>query len=89
MIGIWIPHGNSTGVVYIQVFDAASLPNNGTVPLTQISICYPSNTNPFNFDIDFRQEGLYISNGIVIASSTTCPTLTLDGAQMHVGVRYR
>lgn len=87
--GVWLPDGNAAGVVYIHVYDAVSLPANGAVPAAQISICYAANTNPFNFNLDFHENGLYCANGLVIASSTTCPTLTLDGARMFVSAMTR
>lgn len=87
--GVWIPDGNAAGVVYIHVYDGYVLPANGSVPITQISICYAANTNPFNFSFDFHEVGLYCANGFVIASSSTCPTLTLDGARMFVSAMTR
>ena len=87
--GVWCPDGNAAGTVYIHVFDSATLPVNGSVPITQISICYAANTNPFNFELDFHEVGLNCVNGLVIASSTTCPTLTIDGARMFCAAMTR
>jgi hypothetical protein len=87
--GVWLPSGSAAGIVYIHVFDAASLPANGSVPITQISICYEAKASPFNFELDLHEVGLHFENGLVIASSTTCPTLTLDGARMFVSAMTR
>jgi len=87
--GVWLPNGNAEGYVYIHVFDGYSLPANGSVPMTQISICYEAKSKPFNFELDFHEMGATCVNGLVICSSTTCPTLTLDGAFMFVAAMTR
>jgi len=87
--GVWLPNGNAAGIVYIHVFDSATLPANGSVPMVQISICYEAKASPFNFEIDFHEMGATCVNGLVISSSTTCPTLTLDGAYMFVSAMTR
>lgn len=62
--------GGSTA--YLQLFDAASLPANGTVPLIEVAV--PANGTA---SMDFGAKGIPVSSGAVAALSSTDATLTL------------
>ena len=66
----------SGSLLYLQLFNAAALPANGTVPsFTPIPV--PTGSMAF---IDFGTDGIILSTGIVAALSTTAATLTVAGA---------
>lgn len=60
--------------VWIQLFDAAALPANGTTPIWRAA--FPIGTIEV---FDDPPQGLNFDTGIVIASSTTFLTLTVGG----------
>ena len=68
-------HNNRGSTQYIQIFDAASLPSNGAVPLVVINML--TVTNSF---LDFGQYGKSFATGIVVANSSTLATLTIGSA---------
>jgi hypothetical protein len=81
---------NSTipaGTYYLMLFDATSCPPNGAVSPLIIpgKIAIPAGTSDISFNLnDFLP--IRVSNGLVIALSTTAPnTLTLGGAYLAVG----
>lgn len=65
----------ATALRYIMVFDAAALPSNGTgtVPIA-ILLAQPGD----NFFFDLGSLAATVSNGIVVAASTTSTSLTID-----------
>jgi hypothetical protein len=66
---------NSGSAGFIQVHDAASLPANTAVPAIVIAV--PATGN---FALDLGLRGRYFATGIVIAYSSTGPTLTIGSA---------
>lgn len=60
---------------YILLFDAATLPANGTVPLLALQA---NSKNAFAWD--FGPEGMSMSTGVVVANSSTDTTLTVGSA---------
>jgi hypothetical protein len=67
-------YNSGTTAEFIQVHDAASLPANTAVPVITFEV--PARSP---FSMDFGVNGRTFSTGIVLAASTTGPTLTLDG----------
>jgi hypothetical protein len=68
---------------YIQLHDATSLPANATVPAFSVPVAAGA-----AFDIDFGVYGRKFRTGIVIANSTTGPTLTAGSADMVVDAQW-
>ena len=68
---------------FLQVFDAAALPGAGSVPL----ISRPVATLAADH-IDFGAYGRQFSVGIVIANSSTGPTLTVGAADSLIDASY-
>jgi hypothetical protein len=66
-------YNSKASTQFIQVHDAASLPSNSAVPLAILTVPATS-----NFSIDFGALGIPLSTGIVLAASSTGPTLTVD-----------
>lgn len=58
---------------YLQVFDAAALPDDGTAAVMTVKV--PAGSTGA---LDFR--GRPMTNGIVVACSTTAATLTITGS---------
>ena len=69
---------------FICIFDATSLPGNGTNPAIA-PIAVPVSSSAFiNFD-----PGIDFVNGIVIAKSTTAPTITLGANDGFISCGYK
>lgn len=66
---------NSASTLYFQLFDAAGLPANGTVPLMSTQL--PPGTTG---SLDYGSIGRPFATGIFAALSTTAATLTLTGS---------
>lgn len=71
---------SNAAIRYIQIFDAVALPPNGAIP--KLVTIAPAGPSSFAFTIPTR--GIEFLNGIVVAISTTGPTLTLGAAEMWV-----
>lgn len=63
---------------YMMLFDAASLPSNGTVPRKAAVLT----TTTGNVSMDFTPNGIYCSTGIVLAASSTQATLTIHASSL-------
>jgi len=75
---------NSKGSTqFIQVHDAATLPNEAAVPKITFSVAASS---PFSFDCG--RYGRYFTLGIVICNSSTGPTKTIGSADIWVDAQY-
>lgn len=69
---------------FLQIFDAAALPANGTVPLIAALLCRAGQ----HMWYDFGETALPCGTGIVLAASTTQLTLTLATASCSFGGRF-
>jgi hypothetical protein len=76
-------YNSKASAQFIQLHDAASLPANTAVPKLIISV--PASSN---FEIDFGQYGRSFATGIVVANSSTGPTLTIGSADIFVDAQY-
>lgn len=74
---------NSGAAQFIQIHDATALPANTAVPLMVFAVGAAS-----NLPIDFGVHGLQLVNGIVIANSTTGPTLTTGAADCFISGQF-
>jgi hypothetical protein len=64
---------------FLQVHNAVSLPANTSVPMFSLPIDTRSSAGPTKFEYEFAVNfGLYANTGLVLAISSTGPTLTLD-----------
>lgn len=68
-------YNSNVAAQYVQVFDAASLPANGSTPLIVFQV-----GGGESFDRDFGLRGRAFANGIVVCSSSTLATKTLGAA---------
>lgn len=68
---------------WIQVHNATALPADTAVPIFIMTVAATS-----NFSVDFGDRGKYFSTGIVVANSTTGPTLTTGAANCWIEARY-
>lgn len=75
---------NSKGSTqFIQLHDATALPADTAVPKVVITVPATS-----NFSIDFGAYGKRFATGIVVANSSTGPTLTTGSADVWAEARY-
>ncbi len=77
-------YNNTADTVYLQVFDSASLPDNGAIPALAPQ---PIAANSFAA-FEFATWGRPFTNGIVVAVSSTAATLTRTGGGIFDAV-YR
>jgi len=76
---------SAASIKYLMVFDATSLPSNGTAP-TIATIAVPASSS---IEVDLAQVGgLTIANGIVLAESSSVLTLTSAGTDLIVTAFY-
>lgn len=78
-------HNSSASAQFIQIHNAAALPSNGTAPV--ITIRVPASSS-FALEYD-NADARYFSTGIVVANSSTGPTLTIGAADCWFDVQYR
>jgi hypothetical protein len=71
---------------FVLLFDAVSLPANGTAALATYGIGVAGSTG--NLGLYFGSVGRAFEQGIVIALSTTAGTLTLAGADMWCDAQF-
>lgn len=78
--------GSSSATIdlWLQIFDSATLPADGTVPILSMKI--PAGED-FNFDFT-PPYGLYFSNGMVWCVSTSRKTKVLGTASFWVVAQY-
>ena len=74
---------NSASDQYLQVFDASSVPANGTVPVLTTKVL-AGQTGSFEFG-----DGIPMSTGITVCNSSTATTKTLGSADCLFCVTYR
>ena len=69
---------------FIQIYDAASLPADGAVPLAVLTVSGSS-----NFEFNFHMYGLPCYAGIVLGNSSTGPTKTIGAANCWFLARFK
>ena len=74
---------NLASAQFIQVFDSATLPADGAIPVIVISV--PA-LNDFSWD--GGQKGRAFRRGIVVCNSTTLATKTIGAANCWFDVQY-
>jgi hypothetical protein len=72
-------YNNNAAVRYAMIFDAASLPANGTAPMFMQSMTAATSVPK---ELAFPPDGLLFTTGCVIAISSTPATLTLAAADL-------
>jgi hypothetical protein len=77
-------YNNNVATRYLQGFQAAALPANGTVPVFSI----PVGAGASVFQL-FGDRGLSFGTGIVLANSSTALTLTVGAADSLFTASYR
>lgn len=75
---------NSGASQFLHLFDATSLPANGSAPQFMIQILGTA-----NFSIDFGLLGMGFNKGIVVSNSTTGPLQTAGAADCWFNARYK
>lgn len=68
---------------FIQIHDATALPANTSVPEVVVNVGIAG-----NFNINFGPFGRRFATGIVVANSTTAPTLTVGTADSWISAEY-
>lgn len=77
IIGAYVYNANASSTLYLQFFDATSVPSNSAVPTLPPLVC----ASKANTSLDFASlGGLPVLQGIVWVSSTTDTVLTQDTA---------
>lgn len=74
---------NSGAAQFVLVLDAVSLPANGAVPCFPIAVGATSVFSAF-----FGDTGRAFEQGIVLANSSTAPTLTIGAADCFFDAQY-
>jgi hypothetical protein len=69
---------------FIHVYNAASLPSDGGVPVMVFTVPAQS-----NFSLDLGRYGRHFTTGIVIGNSTTAATKTIGSADCWFDVQYK
>lgn len=78
-----IVHNSKATEQHILVFDRATAPTNGAVPVWTAPV--PGSSN---LVIDFTAYGRRFANGVVVANSSTGSTLTLGAADCWFDVTF-
>ncbi len=78
------------GTYYLQILNAASLPGDGAVTMLYVPIkrIHASGVDDY-ISIDFTQNGIFASTGVVVCLSTTEFTKTISGAYLSIGAEYK
>lgn len=69
---------------FIQLHDSATVPANGAAPIAVITV--PASSN---FTIAIPTSGMLFKKGIVVANSTTGPTLTIGALNCYFTAVYK
>jgi hypothetical protein len=79
----------ASGTYYIQFLNASSLPADGAVThlATPYKIIHTTGSDSY-FSVDFLEQGLFASTGIVIDLSSTEFTKTIGGAYLSMTIRF-
>lgn len=76
----WIfPHNRASATRYIQIFDSAALPNDGTPVVWMFPLAPMSAPQK---ELAFPPDGLVFANGLWVVLSTTPDVKTLAGADL-------
>lgn len=76
-------YNSKASAQFIQLHDATSLPANTAIPPLVFTVAATS-----NFSLDFGLVGRGFVTGIVIANSSTGPTLTVGSADCYFDAQY-
>jgi hypothetical protein len=85
-------YNNNAAIRYLHIFDATSVPSNGTAPaIPPYSLpATGAAVNPTEVTFGGSEyEGLRFDTGIVVANSTTQATLTLGSADSIIAAEYK
>jgi hypothetical protein len=77
----------SSTTLYLQVFDSATLPANGSTPIAEVTIGFGISTSPTENEESFTPDWIQTSTGVYFAWSTTPGSLTLAGSGTGLLVR--
>lgn len=76
----WLAAYNANGAArYVQLFDAAALPNDGATPLLVQAIAAGASLTP---NLTFPPNGLLFSSGLYVCLSTTADVKTIAAADL-------
>jgi len=79
---------NASGTtLYLQVFDATSLPSNGSTPIAEVTVSFGISTAPTENEEAFTPDWIATTSGVYYAWSTTSGTLTLASSGTGLLVR--
>lgn len=76
-------YNSSASAQFIQLHDSATLPVDTAVPVLVQKVAAGS-----NFTIEFGSIGRAFTTGIVVANSSTGPTLTIGSADLWIDAQY-
>jgi len=81
--------GDNAGsaTLYLQLFDATSLPANGSTPIAEITVSFGVSTAPTENEEALTPDWISTSTGVYYAWSTTSGTLTLASSGTGLLVR--
>lgn len=81
-------NSNATDDRYLQFFDAAAVPVNGTAPVFSWPVFHGGGSSSFA-SFSFGDAGLKLTNGLILVSSSTPATKTISGADLLIMALYR
>ncbi len=76
----------SSTTLYLMIFDASSLPSNGTAPIAQCMVSFGILTSPIENTRSFGEDWIANATGLWYAWSTTSGTLTLASSGTGLGL---
>jgi hypothetical protein len=81
-------YNNNAAIRYLHIFDSTSLPTNGAAPNIPPYSLPATGTAVSPTVVDFGNDGVRFTMGIVVANSTTQTTLTIGSADSAIAVSY-
>ena len=76
-------YSSNAAAQFVLIFDAATVPADGAVPVVVIDVAATS-----NFSLSYTPLGRVFQRGIVVCNSSTGPTKTIGSADTWIDAQY-